>query len=61
MIKLTTKVCSTMAEAAGRAMVEREKKMVAATTAAAVGMLQLFIVCNFVWFSLLAFDRCTSM
>ena len=50
-----------MAEAAGRAMVEREKKMVAATTAAAVGMLQLFIVCNFVWFSLLAFDRCTSM
>ena len=49
-----------MAEAAGRAMVEREKKMVAATTAA-VGMLQLFIVCNFVWFSLLAFDRCTSL
>jgi len=57
MIKLTTKVCSTMAEAAGRAMVEREKKMVAATTAAAVGRLQLFIVCIALvcWFSLLAF------
>ena len=46
-----------MAEAAGRAMVEREKKMVAATTAAAVGRLQLLIVCIALvcWFSLLAF------
>lgn len=56
---LTTKVCSTIAVAAGSAMVERKKTMAFATMVAAKRRLQISIVCNFDVWSVCV--RCTSI